>query len=328
MLAKDKAQASLLALNKVIADIKTEIARSNAEGRPQAELSKSLAKLISDYCKTIENPKEREVTKKALVASAKKWNWYLAYTYNILNNNLANSDYGQAKGSQLLGEVRRYLNDGKSFGVPIIADYQRKLQIALEALAADPPIAGDIRNGESYVVSLRNRAEMAVRFEANMEDLAALKAKGVRLVWTTSHPNCSPRCAKWQGRLYSLDGTYGVENGNRYEPIENAMRGVNNDGNGILSGFNCRHRVIAYIGQKAPQEYSEAEIKREYAVDRMQRTYETEIYKVKQQAAVMRASGGEKEADRLSAKAERLERIYRKKSLMNGRPIYPYRYTI
>ena len=78
MLAKDKAQASLLALNKVIADIKIEIARSNAEGRPQAELSKSLAKLISDYCKTIENPKEREVTKKALVASAKKWNWYLA----------------------------------------------------------------------------------------------------------------------------------------------------------------------------------------------------------------------------------------------------------
>ena len=41
--------------------------------------------------------------------------------------------------------------------------------------------------------------------------------------------------------------------------------------------------------------------------------YETQIYKVKQQAAVMRASGGKKEADRLSAKAERMERIYRKK---------------
>ena len=45
-------------------------------------------------------------------------------------------------------------------------------------------------------------------------------------------------------------------------------------------------------------------------------------------AAMFTGCGGKKEADRLSAKAERLERIYRKKSLMNGRPIYPYRYTI
>ena len=47
-----------------------------------------------------------------------------------------------------------------------------------------------------------------------------------------------------------------------YTPIRKAMQGENNDGNGIISGYNCRHRAIVYKdGMTAPTEYSKAFIK-------------------------------------------------------------------
>ena len=50
---------------------------------------------------------------------------------------------------------------------------------------------------------------MEVRYEANLQDVAKLKEEGVKLVMASSHADASLRCAPYQGKLYSLDGSSG-----------------------------------------------------------------------------------------------------------------------
>ena len=42
--------------------------------------------------------------------------------------------------------------------------------------------------GNQVKVSLRNRVEMAIRYDANLKDVKNLVDNGVKLVWTSSHP--------------------------------------------------------------------------------------------------------------------------------------------
>jgi len=67
-------------------------------------------------------------------------------------------------------------------------------------------------------VNLRNVAEMEVRHLHQQKELTALREGGTRLVWIEPHANCSKRCEKYQGKLYSLDHTYGEIEGEHYEP--------------------------------------------------------------------------------------------------------------
>lgn len=71
--------------------------------------------------------------------------------------------------------------------------------------------------------SMRNRAEMEVRYHGHLEQIEELRADGVKLVTCSVHADCSDRCYKWQGKIYSLDGTSGVtEDGKQYVPLEKA----------------------------------------------------------------------------------------------------------
>ena len=102
-------------------------------------------------------------------------------------------------------------------GLAIIDDYQKKVRTAVKELADDPAGLTRIdKNGKPYKINLRNFAEMRVRYTENLKDVAELKSKGTKLVWTSSHQDASPRCAPWQGRLYSLDGTSGKSNPTSY----------------------------------------------------------------------------------------------------------------
>lgn len=219
---------------------------------------------------------------------------------------------------------RPYLSDNK-YGVALVEDYQQKfrseLSRAIKDLAYDE--AKTVKSG-----SLRNIAECRVRWETNMSDVAAMKASGVRLVWITSHADCSKRCEPWQGRLYSTDGTYGFEDGIAFEPLENAMLGEKHDGNGIISGYNCRHRLLPYKKYSVPpNEYSQAEIAKERKVDQRQRSMETAIRKKKQEAFIAQAVDGikSKDAKKLFAEAREMEERYRKFSKDNGRAAYIWR---
>ena len=143
-----------------------------------------------------------------------------------------------------------------------------------------------------------------------------------------------------QGRLWSLFkgtvefngktyGEYGTIDGIKYEPIENALKGPLGDGNGIISGYNCRHRLIAYVpGSKPPTDFTEAEIKREYEIDKQQRSYENRIRQMKTEERQLRAAGMADEAKKLRKRWQKLTLDYQLYSIDHKRAYYRYRCVI
>ncbi len=324
--------------------VKEIIAQGVSNNWSEKALTEKLNTAIAEQVNKISNSNAAlaEQTRKALITAARKWHYELTRTYDILNRNLANNaqlreqtytvgidNIFKALKGNAVAAFRPYLDDGRSPIVPIIDDYRRKVQIAMAALAAEPPKIIQTKNGRVYQMPLRNYAEMTVRYEAGLRDIERIRAAGVKLVWTTSHPNASPRCAPFQGRLWSLDSTSGVEDGNQYKPIEIALQGPLKDGNGIISGYNCRHRLTVYQkGSKAPAEYSEAEIKREYAKDKLQRRYENNIRQLKVAEKLCRASGDLEKARKLRQKWRSLTADYKLKSLDMGREYFSYRCVV
>lgn len=73
---------------------------------------------------------------------------------------------------------------------------------------------------------------------------------------------------------------------------------------------------------------TEAEIRREYAIDKQQRAYENRIRQLKQEERQLRACGMDKEAKALRKKWRVLTKDYQIYSLEHNRAYYPYRYVI
>lgn len=226
-------------------------------------------------------------------------------------------------------KFRPYVSNNPK-GLPIIENYQKKVKQQLTSLIHDNPTGVILdKDNKPRKVSLRNYAEREVRFEANKNDIESLKKKGVKLVITTTHADCSERCKPWQGEIFSLDGTSGVIDSKRYQPLENAMKGVNGDGNGIISGYNCRHRAIPYkSGMVLPTEYTEAEIKRERAIDQEQRYRERTIRNLKVQERLLRANGDIELAKKVRLKWREKQTEYKVFSLENGRSYEEWRCRI
>lgn len=132
-------------------------------------------------------------------------------------------------------------------------------------------------------VSLRNIAEMTVRYDGQLQMIDNLKQNGVNLVWIEPHSNCSERCEKWQGKLYSLDGTSGKIDGYSYEPLDKAMNiyVTTKSGkvykNGCITGYNCRHKLTPYSKGNKPVEIPAAVVERQRALEKKQRQYERAI---------------------------------------------------
>lgn len=162
-------------------------------------------------------------------------------------------------------------------------DYMRdNVKPALDRLAAqqarDP---GDVSGRNT----LRNRAEMEVRYNEHLEQIAELREQGVNLVICSTHADCSKRCRPWQGRVYSLDGTRGrTDDGRSYVPLEEATdiyyttKAGKMYKNGLL-GFNCRHFLVPYkSGYRFPKPNA-AEERKEYNITQTQRRMEAEVRK-------------------------------------------------
>lgn len=303
--------------------IKKTIAEDLTKGVKREVTYKKLKAIIKRFCMGIKAIALRREFETILAANSVKW--YSTFSSSVGNILSIPSPPGINGGKFLGGGFnipnRPYLSDNPK-GLAIIEDYQKKVRRAYEKavreLAQDE--AKTISSG-----SLRNIAECRVRFEANMGDLAAMRAAGVKLVWISSHADCSKRCEPWQGRLYSLDDTTGTKDGYSYIPIERAMLGEKGDGNGILSGYNCRHRAVPYKdGSVAPEEYGVKEIQKERKIDQKQRYMERRIREVKQQAFIIRSNDG-KAAQELFKKAREMTDAYRKFSEENGRAAFIYR---
>ncbi len=349
--AHDTASSAIVSVQAATTRVKELITECVSKGISDSELTKRLNAAIAQECKYLTNEGFREQFRKSLVTAARKWHYELSQTYRINEQNLRQAAMQQPLNIELRNllnktpyqkqfEFRKLLDDGTNPGIPVIKDYQSSVKLAMKALSAEPPKIVTTRNGRAYAMPARLRAEMAVRYAAAVENLQRLINDGVLFCWISSHPNCSPRCSKYQGKLYSLfsgevvlDGKEyresGTIDGIPYRPINEALAGPNGDGNGCISGYNCRHRAIEYErGSKAPADFSEAEIKREYAIDKRQRDYENRIRQMKQEEKQLRACGMQKEAAALRKKWRILTREYQMYSIDHDRAFYPYRCAI
>ena len=228
-------------------------------------------------------------------------------------------------------EFRPYETDAK--GVPLSTYYKdvwdKKVKPTLDRLADEVALDTHDYTGRN---SLRNLAEMEVRYNDHLEDIERFKSDGVRLVVASAHADCSDRCAKWQGRVYSLDGSYGVTpEGHRYVPLEEATdvfyttKAGRTYKNGLL-GFNCRHKLEEYTGKLLPT-VSKERRKREYEITLEQRRLERMVRKKKVEALMLKDID---KAGYLKAKAEatRLYEAYKTYCHKNKRAYYPMRVAI
>lgn len=204
-----------------------------------------------------------------------------------------------------------------------VDDVRKKVKAKIRELSETETESGDGHN-------LRNRAEMYVRHEAQQDSIEQMRQDGVKLVWASTHVDCSRRCAPWQGKLYSLDGTYGEINGKKYQPLENATdiwyttKAGKRWKNGLL-GFNCRHRLVPYNEHQAPPKaFTAQEMKVRRALNERQRTLEREIRK--QRALAWELIHQDRaEAQRIFAVAKRNEEKYREFCRRNNLVALPYR---
>jgi hypothetical protein len=336
------AAAEVLTVTDAQNRIKALIVKSYYKNWTKDQLEKEIANVIRQTTSSVAE-KMKPTIAQALAQNAQKWHYLYMTNQKVINLEtikqairVDNKTYsidmvslasGQASESRAVVERFRPLLTQDKLGSQLIADYDKRVKGEIQRLASNPANLSRIdKNGKAYTINMRNFAEMQVRYEANLADVKKLKDENVKLVWTSSHADASGRCAPYQGRLYSLDGTSGSVNGKPYEPLDEALLGPKGDGNGIINGYNCRHRLIEYQpGSGSPKEYDQKTIQRENAINNRQRQYEREIRNRKTEAELYRQSGDIESAKRLERSAQLLTENYKSFSFKNQRPYYEWR---
>lgn len=243
----------------------------------------------------------------------------------------APSSYAERQAMKTLSNGGYFHTTAK--GIPL-REFQKtyidRVSKALSDIASQNALDSDDLTGRN---SLRNFAEMQVRYERHLEEIQKLKNDGVKLVVCSVHADCSDRCKEWQGRVYSLDGTYGTtEDGRQYIPLEVATdvyyttKKGKRYKNGLL-GFNCRHKLLPYkVGMLIPT-ISEEERKREDLITKRQRELERTVIRWREEALMQKGVNavGYKNARKNAINANKR---YQEYSKTNGRAYYPDRVKI
>lgn len=223
-------------------------------------------------------------------------------------------------------------------GVPMqrfSQDYIREnVQPALDRLAKQYPYDPDSGlTPQEHRNSLRNRAEFEVRGQAQQDSIDGFRSRGVKLVICSTHADCSKRCASWQGRVYSLDGTSGrTDDGRAYVPLENATEIYDETKagkrwrNGLL-GFNCRHFLVEYKTGYYFPEPNAAEEEKEYMITEIQRRLERNVRYWRTVAVENKGVNHERYVE-ARAKAIEWNKRYIEYSQKNNRAYYPSRTKI
>lgn len=274
--------------------VKTEYLK----GTPRAKINRLVLQVIDSAIKKITLPVLKEAGRKSLI------NFYnrqymqisqirgsnLLVLLAIIKLNDSNSEIAKNMPiSRAKAIVRQQMEaqgniNVRLYGSPMqkfSKDYMEKnVKPILDRLTKQFPLDPDDVTGRN---SLRNRAEMEARYNGHLENIEQLKEQGNKLVIASSHSDCSERCRKWQGRVYSLDGTSGVSpDGRKYVPLEKATdvyyttKAGKTYKNGLL-GFNCRHYLVAYKdGYKFPKVSAEEE-REQYKITLKQRELERDV---------------------------------------------------
>lgn len=262
--AKDKLNKSAAAIEEAQNDIRLLIQRAYLYNYARVYTERALKAIIEKALKSISIARLKRDTVLSLTNYANRqrniWQnsgitpallFFLAKRINsdgeadkkVLTERLPNEAI-QRDIEQITGKGVETVNKG----VPLQRFYgdlwKEKIKPTLEKIASEKALDPNDYTGRN---SLRNLAEMEVRYQDHKDEIEELKASGERLVMCSAHADCSERCAPYQGRLYSLDGTSGEIDGIKYVPLEYATnnpkdRYTTKAGrtyqNGLL-GFNC-----------------------------------------------------------------------------------------
>lgn len=212
--------------------------------------------------------------------------------------------------------------------------YIERIDRALENLANEYALdPNDSRTEVEKKNSLRNLAEMQVRYDRHQGEIAGFKQRGTKLVVCSVHGDCSDRCAEWQGRVYSLDGTTGfTEDGRKFDPLERATdvyyttKAGRTYKNGLL-GFNCRHKLYEYKNGMVIPTVSAEQQKREYGITQRQRLMEREVISARETALALK-DVSVSSYRKWKAEASRRYKVYKAYSEEMGRAYYPDRVKI
>ena len=230
-------------------------------------------------------------------------------------------------------------------GVPYIRDYPKELKLRLNKLANE-----ELTTSESgkKPITLWQKAELDLRHEKQMSMVQDLIDSGVEYAWISSHPNCSKRCEKWQGKLVSLTKHATMPNfrverldGIWVYSLPDIMSQVDKYGyqNNIINGFNCRHHLTPYKkGTVAPTRYSKEEIATQRAIEQRIRELEREIRKLHSKLSLLEiqlkvynksnktiAKSIKTEITNLKDEIKYLTAYYKKFCEVNGYAWYDYR---
>ena len=213
--------------------------------------------------------------------------------------------------------------------------YATKLIERVGKMAKKDPIAC----GEGKrPISAFAKAEMDLRHEEQEKKLEALVKHGYRLCWLSSHADCSPRCAPWQGKLVDIVHYSDLpskrmpykKDGNAVYSLKSIMEQEDRNGyrNNIISGFNCRHHLIPYAsGSKPPKPTSEKERKIQYEIEQRLREMERNIRQAKRNSLLYNEID-KKRSQAFAKEAESLTREYKAYASENGYRWHNYRLEV
>lgn len=126
--------------------------------------------------------------------------------------------------------------------------------------------------------SMSNRISNDMQF-ARMDDY------GVDLIEVSSHLDARPKCAPYQGRIYSRSGRHP-----KYPPFNSTSYG---QPDGLL-GINCRHVIYPYIEGVSKQRFRPYDLKQvaeAYRISQKQRYLERQVRYAKRELRMMEALG-------------------------------------
>lgn len=331
-----------IALEEAEMRIRLAVKDEYFKGKSKAAIDKAIFLIIRDALKEITIPSLKSAAQKSLLnfydrqyrellrSFGRQFSLFAAVM--LLNNRTPYGAKIKPSEAQRGAAVQILESAGytppRVMGVPLqkfTENYVRQnVQPALDRLAKQFALDPEDESGRN---SLRNKAEMEVRFAAQRKQLENFRASGVKLVICSTHADCSERCRRWQGLVYSLDGTSGMtDDGRSYQPLENAVnrdytkRGVPN---GLL-GYNCRHYLVPYkSGYRFPKPNARQE-RREYAITEEQRRLERQVRKWRTEA--IEAKGQNPKRYKFAkAKAEEWNKAYIDYSMKHNRAYYPSR---
>lgn len=308
--------------------LKEVIIRDVLEQKPRETTFRLLKKIIEEFASQIGDENLRQKFARSLARGA-------VDIYNRFVHKLENiaTSFGIPLSAIILSVSKKTTSDNNNlptteedanrYGEYLYEDrieiphYHKKVKEEIQKLVEQ--IADeDLKDNNG--ATLRNLAEINVRHDYQQASIAQMRTNGIKLVWASTHVDCSARCFPWQGKLYSLDGTYGkTQTGVSYIPLEVAVnvpyttKSGKTYMNGLL-GFNCRHRLIPYRNEQVPPKgYTKAQTKNAYRIDQAQRAMERAIRKVKQRAHLLKNMSAVKQGEvgKLFEKARNMTKAYR-----------------